>query len=186
MIKKITYKHVRHVADLHKNELSGFLPELGTGFLKLLYKVSLELPEMFTFVEEDKGVVKGFVTSTLEINGLYKKIISRSPLWFMIIFLIYFITHPISLIKFIKILRYPGFKDGGAELLSLAVRDDCRLQGIGRKLLIATAKEFKRRGINKFKISVYERLTANGFYKKNECQIVSRFDFLGEKMIYYE
>lgn len=186
MIEKLQKNQIKQIARLHRNELSGFLPELGEEFLELFYLSSLNLPELFTFIDVEKGKIQGFVTSISNANGLYKKIVLTYPLRFGSIFLRYIITHIWKTGKIIQILAYPGFSEGGAELLSIAVSGDCRLRGIGKKLLAATAKEFKRRGIKKFKISVYDRLPANGFYKKIGCRKISSFDFLGEKMNYYE
>ena len=186
MITKMKDTKIIQVAGLHRQELSGFLPELGEEFLELFYKASLKLPEMFTYIDEEKSQVRGFVSNISQANGLYRKIFFKLPWKFILIFLKYFITHPYSLDKFFRILTYPGFRNGGAELLSLVVSRDCRLQGIGRRLVIYSAKEFNRRGIKKFKISVYDSLAANGFYKKIGCRLVSSFDFLGEKMNYYE
>ena len=185
MIKELNREHIRQVASIHKRELSGFLPELGIEFLELFYTTSLSMPEMFTYVEEEKGEIKGLVTGVTQTKNLYFKIISRQPIRFVVIFLKYFITHFNHLIKFYKILTYPGFSEGGAELLSIAVSNQFQKRGIGKKLFQKTADEFKRRGIGKFKISVYDRLTANGFYIKIGCRLVSSFIFLDERMNYY-
>src|SRR3989344_1796361 len=112
MVKKLNYDYVGQVAKLHKNELSGFLPELGEKFLEMFYRTSLDLAEMFTYIDEEKGQVEGFVSNITNTNGLYKKIFFRRPLRFILILLKYFITHPKKLGKFIKILTYPGFKEG--------------------------------------------------------------------------
>ena len=186
MIRKLSEFDIQQVAKLHKEELSGFIPELGKEFLNLFYKTSAEMPEMFTFVQEEKGNVLGFVSGITDARGLNKKILLRRPLRFVFILLRYLIVHPQKTAKFFRILAYPGFSEGGAELLSLAVSSDCRLQGIGRKLFRATAKEFKRRGIKKFRISAYKKLPANKFYEKMGCRFISSFEFLGERMNYYE
>src|SRR3989344_7263509 len=129
MIRKLSEFDIQQVAKLHKRELSGFLPELGKEFLNLFYKTSAEMPEMFTFVQEEKGNVLGFVSGITDARGLNKKILLRRPLRFVFILLRYLIVHPQKTAKFFRILTYPGFSKGGAELLSLAVSSDCRLQG---------------------------------------------------------
>src|SRR3989344_1850103 len=182
MIRKLSEFDIQQVAKLHKEELSGFLPELGKEFLNLFYETSTEMPEMFTFVYEEKGSVLGFVSGVTDARGLNKKILLRRPVQFGYILLKYLITHPHKTGIFFRILTYPGFSKGGAELLSVAVAEDFRMRGIGRKLFLKTAEEFKRRSINKFKISVYDRLVANKFYLKMGCSLVTSFDFLGERM----
>lgn len=185
MITKLKEEYVKQVARMHKKELSGFLPELGEEFLALFYKTSLGLPEMFTFVEEEKGKVLGFVTGVTTTKNLYKKIILRKPLKFSFIFWKYIISHPAKVFKIFKIVTYPGFAQDHPELLTIAVSQNYRLKGIGLSLFRKCAGEFKKRKIDKFKISVYDRLPANGFYQKIGCRLESSFDFLGEKMNYY-
>ena len=186
MIRKMESWDVDEIALIHERELSGFLPEIGQEFLKLFYEVSLALPLMFTFVETDGKRMRGFVSSIEKTKGLYKQVLLRRPVSFGFIFLKYFITHPQKLSKFIKILAYPGFSEDSAELLSIAVDKNHRRKGVGRGLFNKVHQEFKKRGIKKFKISVYDRLPANGFYLKIGCRKIASFDFLGEKMNYYE
>lgn len=185
MIGKLTAADISQVARLHHKELSGFLPELGQSFLENFYEASRNLPEMFTFVYLDEGKIKGFVSSINNSRGLFKKIISQRPLNFSLLFLKYFIAHPSSIVKIFKILTYPGFKEGGAELLTLAVGREYQKQGIGRKLFKKTQDEFRKRKISRFRISVYDRLPANGFYRKIGCHLEKSFIFLNEKMNYY-
>lgn len=186
MVSKLTEEDIKSVAHLHRQELKGFLPELGSDFLELLYRTSLEMPEMFTFTAKEDDKTTGFVSSIISTKGLYKKILYRHPIHVVMILLNHFITHPLNIIKFAKILTYPGFFENNAELLSIAVSDGHRLKGIGKRLFYSAVAEFKKRGINKFKISVYDRLAANGFYRKIGCRQISSFNFLGERMNYYE
>lgn len=186
MIKPLENNYISDVARIHKQELSGFLPELGIDFLSEFYKTGLSIDEIFIFIDEDFGTVKGFVCNITEAEGLYKAIIFRSPIKFFLLFLKYFITHPQKIIKFLKIFAYPGFAEGGAELLSIAVDRKFQRKGIGRKLFRKSRQEFIKRGITKFRIGVYDRLSANEFYHKMDCRRVKSFDFMSEKMNYYE
>lgn len=185
MIKDLTLIDISQVARIHKQELSGFLPELGEEFLKKFYQVSLDIPEMFTLVEKENEQVLGFVSGIESAKGLYKKVILKNPIGFGSLFLRYFITHPKKIVKMAKILSYPGFSDDSPELLTIAVKKDYQKRGIGKNLFRKTVEEFTKRKIKKFKISVYDRLTANGFYKKIGCKFENSFNFLGEKMNYY-
>lgn len=185
MIKQLSLSDVYQVACLHKQELSGFLPELGEAFLEKFYKVSLSLPEIFTLVEIENEQILGFVTGCTRTKGLYKKIIFKDIIGFATVFLNYFITHPGNLVKMVKILTYPGFTDDSPELLTIAIIGHRQRKGIGTKLFNGCVKEFRKRGIKKFRISVYDRLTANDFYKKIGCRFEKSFEFLEEKMNYY-
>ncbi len=185
MIKNLSVSDVQHVAKIHRRELSGFLSELGERFLQHFYKESLHIPEMFTLVEIENDQILGIVSGITSVKGLYKKIIFRDIIGFGIVFLSYFITHPIQIVKMVQTLSYPGFEEDIPELLIIAVSREYQKKGIGKKLFHAVVEEFKNRKIKRFKISVYDRLPANGFYKKIGCKFDSSFDFLGEKMNYY-
>lgn len=185
MIKSLTISDIPQVAKIHHRELPGFLSELGIVFLEHFYKESLYIPEIFTLVEKKNDQILGLVSGITTVKGLYKKIIFRDLPGFGILFLSYIITHPIQIVKMVKILMYPGFMEDIPELLIIAVSKGHQKKGIGKKLFHEITRQFRKRGIKKFKISVYERMPANGFYKKIGCRYDSSFDFLGEKMNYY-
>jgi len=186
MIKKMGGADITSIARIHKTELSGFLPELGEDFLKKFYAASFHIPEMFTLVEKKNEQVLGFVTGCISTKDLYKKVISCDIFGFTTLILGYFITHPTQIVKLVKMLTYPGFADDSPELLTIAVDKKYQRRGIGKKLFHETVLEFKKRGIRKFRISVYKRLPANEFYKKIGCKFNNSFDFLGERMNYYK
>ena len=186
MIRQISAKDIRQVVELHKNELSGFLSELGIPFLKKFYKVSFDIPEMFTYVEENNGHILGFTSGISRTKGLYKKIIFKNIFYLIVPLLSYFIVHPLKVIKMLKILSYPAFSEDIPELLTLVVKKEEQNRGIGRKLFQAVSEEFEKRRIKEFYVSAYERLLANGFYRKIGCRLDRSFNFLGEKMNYYK
>jgi len=185
MIKKLTYSDIPQVVKIHRDELHGFMSELGEKFLAKFYKVSLDIPEIFTLVEIENEQVLGFVTGTIRVKGLYKEVISRDVFSFIWLSLNNLVTHPQNIVKMAKTLTYPGFVDDIPELLTIAVEKDYRNRGIGKKLFLQTAKEFQKRGFKKFRVSVYDKLPANDFYKKMGCRFEKSFLFQNEKMNYY-
>jgi len=185
MITSLHATDIPQIVKIHKNELHGFLSDLGEGFLIKFYEVSLHIPEMFTLVEKENEQILGFVTGAIRVKGLYKKMIFKNPFMFGILFLGYFITHPLQLVKLCQLVSYPGFKDDIPELLTIAVKKDYQSRGIGTKLFKEVIKEFKKKGFKKFRVSVYDKLSANEFYKKMGCRFEKSFEFLGEKMNYY-
>lgn len=184
-IKKLSKEDINQVTRIHKEELPGFLSELGEGFLKKFYRQSLYIPELFTFVVKENEQILGFVTGITATKGLYKKIILRDSLGFGVIFLRYLITHLDKIFKIFQTITYPGFSHDTPELLTIAVIKKQQRRGLGRKLFGKAVDEFRKRGIKNLKISAYARLPANGFYKKMGCKRQSSFMFLGERMNYY-
>lgn len=185
IITSLAFQDIPQVARLHKTELPGFLSQLGEAFLEKFYRASLSIPELFTLISKENEQILGFVTLTTNISDLYKKIIFRDVLGFSFLFLNYFITHPQKLLKAIRIFAYPGFKEDIPELLTIAIGSQYQKQGLGRGLFEEAVREFKKKGVKKFRVSVYDSLAANGFYRKMGCKLESSFMFLGEKMNYY-
>lgn len=185
MLRMMEFHDIDQVARLHSEELPGFLSELGEAFLKKFYKSSLSIPEMITIVEAQNGQVLGFVTGAVRTKSLNKKIIFKDMTGFGISLLRYFITHPSRIFRIFKIFTYPGFSDDGPEILTIAVAKKWQGKGIGRKLFQEIAREFQKKGIRSFRVSVYDRLASNRFYRKIGCSFEKSFEFLGEKMNYY-
>ena len=94
MIRKLQITDITQVVKLHKNELSGFLSELGIPFLKKFYKVSLDIPEMFTYVEENNGHNLGFTSGISRTKGLYKKIIFKNIFYLIVPLLVILLFIP--------------------------------------------------------------------------------------------
>lgn len=185
MISNLTVKDVGQLVRLYRQELPGFLSDLGDDFLKKFYHASLSIPEMNTIVEKENEQIIGFATFATSIKGLYIRIVSKDILGFAWIFLRYFITHIDNIIKVLQAFTYPGFSEDIPELLTIVVDKNHQGKGIGRKLFCSVGREISKKGFRKFKISTYERLPANGFYKKMGCKFDRSFEFLGEKMNYY-
>lgn len=186
MIKNLTVDDIPQVVKIHKRELPGFLSELGEGFLRKFYEVSLHIPEMFTLIDTEDEQVLGLVSGINSAKGFYMKVISRDIISFVWLFLGNFITHPGNIVKSVKSLTYPGFADDSPEIITIAVKKGYQGKGIGRKLFQESAKEFQKREFKKFRVSTYDKLPANGFYKKMGCSFEKSFEFLGEKMNYYK
>ncbi|OIO14733.1 hypothetical protein COV53_03450 [Candidatus Gottesmanbacteria bacterium CG11_big_fil_rev_8_21_14_0_20_37_11] len=185
MVTKLTSQDLKAVSAIHQAELPGILSEFGTEFLEKFYRESLHIPELFTFIEKEDEQVIGLITGTTSLDGLYFKVVKRDILGFFSLIMKHLITHPASIFKIIRILTYPGFSNKDSELLTIAVSRRYQKRGIGRKLFASAVKEFKKRKIIHFKIGVYERLKANGFYRKIGCRKLHTFNFLGEQMNYY-
>lgn len=185
MIKPLVYSDIGQIVKIHREELSGFLAELGEKFLTKFHEASLDIPEIFTLVEIENDQVLGIASGITRVRGLYFKLLSKAPLSFIWLMLDNFITHPKNIVKALRTITYPGLSDNIPELFIMAVKRNYQRKGIGKKLFRETYMEFKKRGFNKFRICTYDKLSANIFYKKIGCEFEKSFYFLGEKMNYY-
>lgn len=183
-IRNADFRDFPSIAQLHITSIkTGFLSTLGVLFLTKLYSaINNEKGSMILVAEAEKSVI-GFIAGTINTKSLYKKILFKNWLQFVI-----------PLLKFLFNLRiYPkivetiiyGFKKHGqtsheiceAELLSIAIADSRRGNGIGKRLVEALEKYFKENGINQYKVVTFsEDEQANRFYIScnfsNSCQFV--------------
>jgi ribosomal protein S18 acetylase RimI-like enzyme len=186
MIVNLQKSDISEVVRIHMEELPGFLTKLGKGFLNKYYIYSLNIPEIFTIVEKQNGEIAGFATGSTSISNLNRKIIFKDFFGFGYEVLKYVFTHISETGKIVQAFTYPGFNKDVPELLTIAIGKKYQRKGIGRKLFRVIAETFNKREKTKFLVSVYDRLPANGFYLKMGCRKHKSFDFLGEKMNYYE
>jgi ribosomal protein S18 acetylase RimI-like enzyme len=185
-IRSATADDVPAIVRIYMQELPGFLRELGEDFLVTFYTVTLTMPQMFTYVALSEESVVGFVSNATDVKGLNAAIIKTRPIHFFGHILLFILKHPIRVKKIFDSFLYPGFSHRSSELLTIAIDSDFHGKGIGKQLFDASVKEFQKRGVKEFLISAYDRLPANGFYKKLGCTSVKSFEFLGEQMNYYK
>jgi len=162
--------HARQVADLHAEGISsGFLSSLGRGFLTQLYTAIPRCPSGFGFVALDEQEnVQGFIACAESTGALYKQALRRRA--FQMAFpILGYLIRPSVIKRLINTLRYPskvGDQVPPAELLSIVVTPVLRGQGAGKALVAAAGEEFRNRGIDQYKVAVWDQNErANAFYK---------------------
>jgi len=165
-IKKAELKDCARVADIHIEQIkTGFLSSLGKKFLKYFYSSMVDSDNAFLLVASDDNI-SGFISGVVDLNKFYSEFVRKY----------FFVSLPIifkkllSLKKIIETMRYAKKESDlpGAELLTLAVLDSLKGQGVATKLLAAFNQEMKRRGVAEYKVLAgTELLRANGFYLKN-------------------
>ncbi len=88
----------------------------------------------------------------------------------MAIPLMRFLLRPSVIRRMWQTLRYPsdvGDELPSAEILSIVVAEQARDKGVGAELIAAALDEFKRRGIPKIKVAVWDQnLPANKLYQR--------------------
>ena len=186
MIQKLRYQDIDQIVKLYRNELPGLMTEMGEAFLKKYYKVSLLIPDMWTYVEKQDEQILGLVSGIRSVNGLYKKIFFQDFFGFTFIFMSILITQPRLIVKIVKMMDYPGFTSDIPELLTIVVDNRYRRKGIGRKLFKRMVSEFKKNGIKEFRITAHANLPSLGFYQRVRCKKESSFNITGDELYYYK
>ena len=158
------------IAELHRKYINtGFLSSLGLSFLKLIYKSITSSKYAFCLVAEENEETIGFVSGTISVGAFYKEFFKRNIFKASLI-LIPKVLRPKIFKKIFETILYPVKKDNDlpkAELLSIVVNETYRGKGISQKLFNKLMEEFKKDGIDKFKVVVGSNfLPACRFYEK--------------------
>ncbi len=161
MISRMTLADMDDAVNLHiKNLPEGVSFLLGRRALKRMYEIILGDEKSFAFVCRHDSRMIGVAVSSENISDIPKK--CRRDSRFMLYAAWAVIKKPGILKQLLH--SYPsGIKP---ELLFLCVESRCRGGGIGKKLVERTEKEFRRRGILKYKITISAHNEARHFYEK--------------------
>ena len=183
----------RQVACLHMDGINqGFLPQLGLGFMTLLYEAIDHCPSSVLLTEINKGQVVGFVSGTASMKPIYKQLL-RKPAH-LIVALMPSLVRPRRLKRIFEILRYsrqannentaepPAF-----ELLSIVVAPTARGTGCADRLYGGLIEYCERESIDGFKIVVGDALApAQRFYQRIGAKPAGRVEVhAGEGSVIY-
>jgi ribosomal protein S18 acetylase RimI-like enzyme len=154
-IRRATAADAAGAAALHASGIGeGFLSSLGPRVLGLLYRRMALDPSSFVIVADDDGRVAGFVSGTIDTSALYRSFLRSDGLRAAV-----YAAPRVHRVwrQAVETLRYPGRADSNwprAEMLSLAVDESLRGQGVGARLAVAFKDELHRRGVERAKLVV--------------------------------
>ena len=177
------------VSRIHKEALEGdYLPTLGLNVLKTIYKGLLKDKESFGYVAEENGKVIGFVTGSENTKNLFKKVIKQefTPLSYYT--LLALIKKPCLIKNLIQTFQYNEKvkTDANAELISIAIKEEHRGKDLGKSLTKILINDFKKRNINKIKVTVNKsNIGANKFYQRIGFKHIETFKIYGKEMNLY-
>lgn len=180
-------RHARVAAELHRTAITtGFLSSLGSAFLGQLYKAVPSCSVGFGFVwEGSSGEVLGMVSCAESTGRLYRQCLKRRGL-LMALTLLKHVLRPSAISRMMETLRYPSQAAEdlpAAEVLSVAVSENARGQGIGKALMNAAHDEFRRRGIDRVRVAVGgNNRAAKAFYRACGYDLVAERAHHGSPM----
>lgn len=174
-----------HAATLHASCIpGGFLPTLGEGFLKVVYRCIDEHADCVLLTESIDDRIVGFVAGTSGRTSL-RRVLGLHP------FLAAAALAP-SLLSFgrltgvAKVAKYSCQRDEqagswpSAELLSIAVHPDHRGKGVAERLFRRLEQAFGELGVREFRIMVGASLApALSFYRRMGCEEAGRASLHG-------
>ncbi len=163
---------LRRVAELHRSEIkTGFLASLGVNFLTLLYRTIAQSCRSILVVAFNNGQIIGFASGAISKRAIFSRLLRNNMLILSFILLPKFFSSS-NIAKIIDLLIYSGASGErnevpSAELLSMVVEERFRGRGVAQKLFTELVNEFRKMGIETFKIVVGDSLIpAQRFYEK--------------------
>jgi len=167
------------VAKIHLKSLDqDFLPLLGLNFLNVFYKCIFADSKIICFVIKKNIKVVGFVVGTENMSDFFQKIIKKNFFVFLPLVIKRIFQYPFIIRNIYETFLYPK-KDLGpeAELVIIAIGKESRGKGLGYKLVKSLEKEFEKRGIKEYKLTVTKRnISANQFYNKLGFEKLTEFN----------
>lgn len=180
MIKKPETSEINRIAETHYNNLKeGLLYVLGKKILRIFYTELLDDKDSILLAYYSDKKTVGIAASTKDTEKLFNKIKKK-----------YFLTVTLNILK--KSVVSPGFisklfeskysSSIKAELLFLFVDKNHRGEGIGKKLVDATSKQFRKIGVKKYRITIMpSNKDGIKFYEKLGFKKAGEFKFFGKK-----
>lgn len=165
--------YIREIAKLHKRSFpSFFLTQLGLPFLEALYFGYLEDAGSGIIIAEEAEKLVGFAAYSYDYSRLYKQLIKKHIVRFMVCSLGAAIRHP----SFIKRL-FGAFRKSGSvvkderyvELASICVDPSAEGRGIGTKMIdyLKSMVDFNAFAYINLETDAVDNEAANRFYQKN-------------------
>lgn len=146
---------VQALAGLHIRSItSGFLPSLGQGFMRVLYRALVSDEDAAVLVADDGEGVVGFVAGVTDTGAFYRRFMRR---WAVVAALSALprLLRLSVVRRAIETLRYGGGdRQSGAELLSMAVGSSARGRGLATKLGDRFLQRMADRGVDRVGVVV--------------------------------
>jgi ribosomal protein S18 acetylase RimI-like enzyme len=168
---------VSAIARLHRRTMpTAFLPSLGEGFLRGLYRSLVSERGTSTLVADLAGRVVGFAAGTTSVRGSYRRFVVRRGLP-AAVSAVPALVHPGVLRRGWETARYPARAERlpDAELLAIAVDPSWGGRGVGRALAEGVLRELGDLGAGEAKVVVATaNARANRFYERIGFRSVER------------
>jgi len=156
--KNLQVAHAGQVAALHIQCIStSFISSMGIDFVTSLYEAIVKSKSSFGVVAVKKEKVLGFVAFTTNLNKLYRSVVWRKGLKFVLLLAGNMWSRK-RVKKIFETLFYPArtrkMDLPPAELLSIAVGSEERRKGLAGKLIEKGFQHYRKTGVDKVKVLI--------------------------------
>lgn len=185
-------KYLDEIVDIHISAFKGFfLTELGSGFLKTLYKGYMKDNKSGVIIAMESDRIIGFIAYSKDYSRFYKNLIKKSLIQFAFYSMIAAIKHP----SFIgRLLGAFGKSEEVTkaekyvELASIGVEPTSKGNGVGTKLIsyLKEQIDFKEYAYISLETDAEDNDRVNQFYIKNGFELFKEYSTKqGRKMKEY-
>jgi ribosomal protein S18 acetylase RimI-like enzyme len=175
--------HIREVARLHCETLTGLLTELGEPAARSFYAGAVRVSSARGLVDVEGGTVRGFVFGSVRPADLKKEIFRRNPFGTAASVLRGSLRKPAAFRFLLKSFKGPddgAYDSACAELTYLAVAPDSRKSGAGRRLVDAFSAAMRDARVKSYELSVDDdNAGAIRFYETLGFKLVGRYREFG-------
>ena len=178
-IVELLPEHAKEVAQLHISGIpTGFISSYGIDFVTALYEAIATSKYGFGFVALIGNRVVGFASFTTDVNALYKSVIFRNGVKFVLALSKKIFSWGTAKAVF-ETLFYPKrvkkMNLPSAEFLSMVVAEEARGKGLATALMRRGFQECAKNGIKKIKILAAVHIKPiNKLYEKNGFDLVAQ------------
>lgn len=183
MVSPLRAEHVKAVAALHVDTLTGLLTALGLPAARAHYAACAESPLSTAFVALDGEMVRGFVAGSQWPRLLKREVLTRKPFAVAAAVALGVVRRPTVLPLVTESFRGPApdsYDPGVAELTYLAVAPEQRRGGVGRQLVGAFTAAIRSAGGDRYELSADDDNTAAAkFYEDLGFKRIGRYREFG-------
>lgn len=188
MITKLGLKDNSAIARIHADSLKGdFLPSLGEEFLTHLYAGIIANPHNICIGDKSGGKVNAFLVGTADVGLFLRKALLSNFFSLSIAMIKRLLLNPKLLGNLIETLTYTSKENGPkSELVVIAVKNEFQGKGLGANLIRSLEREYKKRGIDIYKLTVHADKKAVDFYKHLGFKKIGSFDLYSKNWLVLE
>jgi glycosyltransferase involved in cell wall biosynthesis/ribosomal protein S18 acetylase RimI-like enzyme len=154
-LRRATSRDANALAELHATQIAdGFLPRLGKGFMRVLYRALIAWKGAVVLVVDDGGGPVGFTAGVEDVGEFYSHFAKRYG-WRAVLAALPHLIKPSNIRRAWETLRYGRDQvEVSAELLSMVVAPRARGKGLSVMLGARLVDELSQRGAAAVKVTV--------------------------------
>ena len=183
MIKEITEKDIKQVAEIHKKFLPSILSFYSFGFIEKFYShhlYSRRETRIFLGYFNNENLL-GFVFGTHQLDLIFDDFLKINRFYFILETLKTLMKHPVYFIHLVgKLFQKTLPSQSQSQLVYIAVDQSYGKKGIGKTLLEGFEIEAEK-SIDYYELEVETNNPACTFYNKNGFIIVSELNGILQK-----